>query len=433
MTDEMQSFWNVYPKKNLPQYLFVRINILGAGEYWGSNLNGDFFPEEALKKYHKTFHQARIYVNHDHDNVDKSVGKVIFSVYNDADYAKRVEIIAAISRTDPRASKIIEDIESGKGIKVSMGCKVPYDECSICHNIAATRKQYCTHLKLEMNRILPDGKLVCAINDHPAFFDASAVVVEADPSSGFMEKVASLSILKKRAAAAKVGTMTKGDDEEDKKEDIIEDESVSGEDAYDLEEAGRSLMDSDPKLPEDILMRLSDFPMKEIMGTMSNMHIPLKNPEYTFIIINKNAGPQDARHFYRQGGCIASEFPSAGKSFDPFEDHSSMIEKIMMPFMQSRSMFPRFAQKRIVINIVPSGDPGPIMKLGSAGSLYSAYKRDSSLISTSKIACLLRTRPSLRYAITGEAGASLVKSASVTAYTPSISIARIMLKGAYRV
>ena len=59
MTQEMQDFWNDYPKILPEKFLYVRINILGAGEYWGSNLKGDFFPEKMLKEYHKTFMSAR--------------------------------------------------------------------------------------------------------------------------------------------------------------------------------------------------------------------------------------------------------------------------------------------------------------------------------------------------------------------------------------
>ena len=31
-----------------PAGIYILVNALGAGEYWGSNVNGDFFPEKAL-------------------------------------------------------------------------------------------------------------------------------------------------------------------------------------------------------------------------------------------------------------------------------------------------------------------------------------------------------------------------------------------------
>src|SRR5258707_6309522 len=34
--------------KPRPDALYVLVNAMGAGEYWGSNINGDFFPETAL-------------------------------------------------------------------------------------------------------------------------------------------------------------------------------------------------------------------------------------------------------------------------------------------------------------------------------------------------------------------------------------------------
>ena len=36
-------------------HIYVLINALSAGEYFGPNKNGDFFPEKELVKHHKTY------------------------------------------------------------------------------------------------------------------------------------------------------------------------------------------------------------------------------------------------------------------------------------------------------------------------------------------------------------------------------------------
>ena len=43
-------------------------------------------------------------------------------------------------------------------------CKIPFDECSICHKKSPKISDYCDHLKYQMGKILPDGKKVYAIN-----------------------------------------------------------------------------------------------------------------------------------------------------------------------------------------------------------------------------------------------------------------------------
>lgn len=69
-------------------------------------------------------------------------------------------------------------------------CKIPYDVCTICGNKAATRAEYCDHLKYEMGRIYPDGKQAAALNPSPRFFDSSWVIRPADRTGHMLKKVA---------------------------------------------------------------------------------------------------------------------------------------------------------------------------------------------------------------------------------------------------
>ena len=170
-------------------FIYLHINAMGAGEYYGANRNGDYFPEEQLKKYHHTFSEnAHIFRHHVNKDPAKAIGKVIFSIYNDRMH--RVEVIARVS-TD-LAKDVVDAMAKGEFPKTSMGCKTPYDRCSICGNEARTTAAYCDHLRYDINRIMPDGKKVMALNVAPLkFFDLSVVIRPADVTSSVLSKVAS--------------------------------------------------------------------------------------------------------------------------------------------------------------------------------------------------------------------------------------------------
>ena len=172
-----------------PSKSYLHINAMGAGEYYGPNKNGDYFPEEQLIKYHKTFEETG-YVYRHHINKDpaKSMGKVIFAVYNFDMH--RVELVAWIDKE--KGKDILSRLDSGDFPMTSMACRTPFDICSICSNKASTRAQYCSHLKEELLQVRPDGKQVMSLNLGPLkFFDISIVIRPADVTSSILAKVAS--------------------------------------------------------------------------------------------------------------------------------------------------------------------------------------------------------------------------------------------------
>jgi len=108
--------------KGSPRKTYALVNALSAGEFFGSNRNGDYFPENALKEYHKTFEAlAHIYRHHVNKDPQKSMGKVVFSFYNPA--MRRVELVLEIDET--KGSKLVEELGAGRLPAVSMGCRVP--------------------------------------------------------------------------------------------------------------------------------------------------------------------------------------------------------------------------------------------------------------------------------------------------------------------
>lgn len=180
--------------------LIVIVNGMGASEYWGPNVNGDWFGEKALTnkqtkaeaaknpgdacgkrlKRYKTFNNGHVFEHHDNDDPEKKIGDVLETFWHPR--MNRVEIVTFV--TDDRGKeKIIRKRKKGKPMPVSMGCKVPEDYCSICGNAAPTTADYCDHLKHKMGEVLDDGRKVYAINKQPRFFDLSHVTVPADKTA----------------------------------------------------------------------------------------------------------------------------------------------------------------------------------------------------------------------------------------------------------
>lgn len=185
-----------------PNKTYVHILALGAGDYYGPNLNNDHFPWSGLSHDcattphpylhgYKTFLNAHAFAHHVNKDPAKSYGDVLVSVLNNR--MKRVELIAAIDheRCERNGGKdVLQKIHDGKYPSTSMGCRVPYDECSICGHKAKTRAQYCDHMKLTPGKILDDGRKVFVYNQYPRFFDISFVFIGADRTSFVLEKLA---------------------------------------------------------------------------------------------------------------------------------------------------------------------------------------------------------------------------------------------------
>ncbi len=190
--------------KPMPGLIQVLLTALGAGEFWGANVNSDFFPQKSLEHEgadygYQTFLTNANYFTH-HVNKDPALakGKVLLSVWNDG--AKRVELIVGINpELDPDAGR---QIDSGEPLTFSMGAKLPFDTCSVCGNNARTRAEYCDHLKYQLGQIdSGSGRLVFAYNHFPKFFDISRVLIPADKTAFMWTKVAGAAPLMKLGSA----------------------------------------------------------------------------------------------------------------------------------------------------------------------------------------------------------------------------------------
>lgn len=187
------------------KYVYVLVNALGAGEFFGSNINADYFPWDSLchegDDYgYRTFLNAHAFQHHANKDPERAFGVPVVSVLNPK--MKRVELVIRLDRELAKklgADGIITRIENGEFPDVSMGCKVPFDICSICDHHSKTRNDYCQHMRppeelrgvYGPNKILPDGRKIFVVNTRPRFFDISFVFIGADKTAKVMAKLAS--------------------------------------------------------------------------------------------------------------------------------------------------------------------------------------------------------------------------------------------------
>ena len=188
-------FDGVTIKKN---HAYLYVIAMGAGDFYGENKNGDFFWEKDLIQYHDKFLDAGIFIQHDNKDPNKSIGKVLKSIYNNKMH--RVELLLEIKKE--LAPQIYEAISNNERIAVSMGVKVPSETCSYCGQVTkGSIANRCEHLKFYMHQLMPNGVRVAAINNPPLnFFDISVVRKPADHQGyALFQKVASYETIDKIA------------------------------------------------------------------------------------------------------------------------------------------------------------------------------------------------------------------------------------------
>jgi hypothetical protein len=190
-----------------PGRTVVLVIGLGSYEFYGLNRNGDGFNEqpykpgksngpgrdawvmepECIQHHFHTYEQGNVYRHHVNRDPARSVGRVLKAFWNP--FMHRVEVLEDIDNA--KAPDLVEQIADGEFPAKSMGCRISFDVCTECGNRAPTRKQYCDHLKWNLNWLDPKtGVRYGALNPSPRFFDSSWVVRPADRTGFMLKKVA---------------------------------------------------------------------------------------------------------------------------------------------------------------------------------------------------------------------------------------------------
>ena len=379
-----------------PRYQYVLMTPMGAYEYWGMNVNGDVFPEISLQHCFKdndpmpvmkeleerflkpfgkslpgipvrefgfrTFENAHRYKHHVNKNPEIAYGDISFVIYNP--YMHRVELVSRHDREKAKrvgAEDIIRDLDEGKPRQISMGCRVPFDVCTICGNISRTPRDYCNHLRLQMGTVRDDGKMVGAVNFFPRFFDLSDVFVPAAKESGVLMKVASVrgSAHNFKCASVKKAAI-------DKK---VLPNAIS--------ESLMKLRNAEPDIPRSIL---KSTPTDKLIGTTGMLGMVLKPREFQYSMLNNMGKGRLADDLHSKN----MVFDSSIRSNRPVammdsSSYSSPIARMLSKLLSSRSFFsphlPERSVKVTVIKVSPKSEMverGPLMnKIASA---YADYR-----------------------------------------------------------
>lgn len=352
---------------------YLHINAMGAGEFYGSNRNGDYFPEDNLKKHFKTFETspAHVFRHHVNKNPEIAIGKVIFAYYNERMH--RVELIAELCKQ--RAAEEYAAIMAGMFPQTSMACHTPFDTCSICGNQAHSRSEYCSHLNTSLNRILDDGRKVFAINNGPLrFFDISIVIRPADITSSVLTKVAGDVIGSAEKAEMNDVSYNKAEKSitkvaVEKFADLIKEVPGDVTQANDqLVSVLGSVRDPDDVIIEDLLK----YPLHDVISTMAYLGI---SPSLEFmlkILVSKYLGKHvneitsAALEVFRDKGLEA--IPDSAKDLVPDMEHCEPdpeLIKMLWPYMESSSFEPAYVEKRAsgYLNTQPGRSPVPPSRL----------------------------------------------------------------------
>jgi hypothetical protein len=420
-----------------PGLLYALINALGAGEFWGSNSNADFFPEEALahegKDYgHQTFiHFARPYKHHINKPDSPAYGEVCHSAYNPRMH--RVELVVGVDKT--KAPDIVERIEDGDDVPVSMGCRVPYDVCSICGNKAKSTDAYCSHMREAPNKIMPDGRRVCVLNLTPKFFDISFVLVGADKTARVMDKVASHQQLwvpyDSGVWAAKMGYLNKD-------ADIIKEVPGTMESAQDAAQKTVSsvnkgiaeLSREEEPLSKKTLKQAAAYDLNGTLATLTQAGMVLSPSEFQTLTL-ENMGMGKQANDLESRGVVFNEtafnkkaYQESFMTFDfSVENTIQKVAELISPYLEKRSAFPNFLGPRVEeklnlpnrtsISATPVADsryndPSVVPLLGSLAAIYAAYRDKIPTSRLGDLDRLVAKNPALLALLAGGTAASVM-------------------------
>lgn len=409
-----------------PNSIYALINALGAFEFWSSNINGDAFEEEFLIHKgpvygHETFrYYAKPFMHHANKGPNaRAFGSVEMACWHPQ--MKRVELVARLDRSEAvkvGAQRVIDKVDAGELPETSMGCKVPYDLCSITtdwaeykkalttfdpkkhrhpgvavliyhktvkpiRGLSITRDDYSDFAKYRMNEILPDGRKVCVFNPFPRFFDISFVFIGAEKTSKMMAKLASQAhiVVPSSFVAEQYGYPANLSLEQPATHKDFE-KAASIESARNLlrefkknashqkraeitkeivpsQFGGKAvpiLEKSEPTLPRDILDQMSQRPLSEALSTPTMMGITLKPREFQRITIC-SMGKRD----------LADRLDDANQVFRPVDEVSPsapigpefisrLIASLLRGSAEERSVFGPVLRRRM-IRITISGLP----------------------------------------------------------------------------
>ena len=307
--------------KPIPGKSILLIDAMGAGEYWGSNSNGDYFSVDQLAHEgsdygHKTFMiYAYPYKHHQNEAMKKDPkrrygDKVALSVYHEPMH--RVQLIVVVNNN--QCTDILDAIEGGSYPDVSMACGVKYDQCSYCGSIHRTRRDYCEHAKYMLNKTFNDGKKVYLYNHHPRFHDISFVLIGAEKGAKTLLKIASpynlnihfeanpmaLDILNsyvRRSVPEQKSAIIKKQITLESPDVVV----VKPEEQQFREQLSDLLVESEPRMEKNVLDTLAKFPLQDVIETLLTAGIIPDQEDFQYLVASMLDGKDLAQECEDKG------------------------------------------------------------------------------------------------------------------------------------
>lgn len=300
---------HVKPTKGSNYYL---INAMGAGETYGSNSRGDYFPREELKKHHKTFETSPAYAYVQHRNKDPriSLGQVLHSHFNED--TDRVELVQRLDwdkiyKFAPDWLKAL--LQTDQSYNTSMGCRVEYDQCSHCGKKHKLMNEYCDHLRRNMNQFV-DGIKVVAINIGPKFFDNSAVRLGADRTARSIKKIASDPEVDEMLNAEHT---IMNDAELKNRSYFFIDSTIPKEVAFIREETIDKIASESYHMNKEELDGLLEYDLNDILGATKLAGAELLPWEYQYVTLKKLGSDELADKYWNTNVRFKLEDSPSGK------------------------------------------------------------------------------------------------------------------------
>lgn len=399
----------------------VLVSALGALEYYGPNNNGDGFEEAALMHAppdwsslsldemrrvaktwpygYPTFLNAYPYKHHVNKDPAKAFGKVEIASWNPIMH--RVELIVYLDRAlceKQGAIDVYDRISQGEYPSTSMGCKVPYDVCSICGNKSKTRNDYCEHAQYMMGKILPDGRKVFVYNPHPRFFDISFVFIGADKTSRVLARLpeettsdpisdfltsapkTSVTIIRRRSISLpgdleKLGSLNRISEKNashKKLSQLIKEITVSGFAKRLLPRIERSEPYFPPSLLDFLARRHS---MNTCCSTLGSLGMILKPREFQRIVLVKIGEDAWANELDKRNVVFApSEEVEEEIGIEPRFVEESLIDKLQ-PYVEDRSAAEPFLSNRELKEVNPKESYTKDPFLQKVANAYNGYRQ----------------------------------------------------------
>ena len=459
---EMEEAIRTLEKKAGKTYLLV--NALGDSETWGSNVNGDAFPREALLNKtashgYKTFEMyAHAYRHHQNKDPEKAMGRVKAAAWNPM--MRRVELLLELDNT--KAKNVIEKVANGEYSDWSMGCRVPYDICSKCGNRAKTAAAYCEHLKFAMNEIDDEtGKRICAINTLPKFFDISEVVVGADKTAKTLMKVASQGRV---LLSAVLGEQIYGEEKDADHKQATMDKEVPVEAPTEVKPQAQSgghegvvaprlsaavgaLQTYEPNVNRRVIKKLAAHSLGESLSTLSYSGILLRPAEFQDLVLVNDGKEKLADELAQRGitfipladsdiKCafsldkdlisVENVKEAALADFVEYVPHRSIFEKHALGRLERMGVLPasRLTKTAAPANYgwVKSASTGLLELLGTLGLSYFLYRKGFPT-EAREFEVLLAKKPWMGPVILGGVAAGVNVLDAIAGPSPAISAA----------